>query len=123
MNLIRRHHLLLGMLLGQVVERGNGGAAHHFRELTIDLHTGIVLHGLYTGQATTLAALDTFFMSEATLDTVLAEMRQTAHTRDGCHPAVRRAVHAVRRLVDRELSGVQSTASRALRLYLDPLVA
>ncbi len=120
---IRDTSLIVDMLVDPEGEPVHGGAAQHFRELTIDLHTGVVLHGLYTGQATTLAALDAFFMSEATLESVFAAMRQTAHTRDGCHPAVRRAVHAVRRLADRELSGVQSTASRALRLYLDPLVA
>jgi type IV secretion system protein VirD4 len=39
------------------------------------------------------------------------------------HPAVRRGVNILKRLADRELSGVCSTASRALRLTLDPLVA
>ena len=50
-------------------------------------------------------------------------METTSHTLNGCHPAVQRAVHLLRRLADRELSGVLSTCARALEMTTDPLVA
>ena len=84
----------------------------------MDVHNGVCLHGLYTRQATTLRQLDDLYMSEATFELLLKDMEQTRHTSTGCHPAVRRAVRILSRLADRELSGVQSTVSRGLRLYL-----
>jgi type IV secretion system protein VirD4 len=123
MDEIRDMSLLAEILIDPDGEPRTGGSSQHFSELAMDVHTGVGLHGLYTRQARTLRELDDLYMSEATLEALLKEMEGTRHTRDGCHPAVRRAVRAVGRLADRELSGVLSTASRGLRLYLDPLVA
>ena len=95
----------------------------HFGELVTDLNIGVGLHGLYTGQAKTMRELDDFYMSEDNLMHLFRQMAKTHHTSAGCHPAVRRAMRIMSRLKGDELSGVLSTASRALRMYLDPLVA
>lgn len=120
---IRDVALLCEILVDPDGEPGVSGGEKHFSELAMDLHMGVILHGLYTRQARTMREVDDFYASEVQLETLLKEMEQTRHTSAGCHPAVRRAVRVVNRLEDRELSGVISTASRALRLYLDPLVA
>ena len=119
-----RDALLLAEMLGNPDgERPTSDAGQHFGELRTDFLIAVTLHGLYTRQATTLVGLDQFFMSEAALADTIRDMYQTHHTRNGPHRAVRRGLTMVQRLSDRELSGVQSTASRALRMTLDPLVA
>jgi type IV secretion system protein VirD4 len=123
MNEIRDMSLLCEILTNPEGEPGHDAGSQHFQELAMDVHIGVGLHGLYTRAARTLRELDNLYMSESTLEALLKDMEGTKHTRAGCHPAVRRAVRAVGRLADRELSGVLSTASRGLRLYLDPLVA
>jgi len=120
---IRDTSLVTGIIADPDGEPVYGGAAQHFRELTIDFLNAVVIHGLYTRQATTLAQLDDFFLREANLALIIKEMGATAHTTAGVHPAVRRGINILKRLADRELSGVCSTASRALRITLDPLVA
>jgi type IV secretion system protein VirD4 len=120
---IRDALLLTDMLIDPNGEPATSDAGRHFRELTNGFLLGVVLHGLYTNQATTLVQLDDFFMSEASLDAVVADMRTTHHTKAGMHRAVRRGLAMFARLADRELSGVCTTVSRSLQLTLDPLVA
>jgi type IV secretion system protein VirD4 len=120
---IRDTMLLTDILVDPEGERAHSATAQHFRDLTNVFLQGIVLHGLYTGTATTLTELDQFFFSESSMAAVLKEMESTSHTLDGVHPAVQRSVHLLRRLADRELSGVLSTVSRALQMTMDPLVA
>jgi type IV secretion system protein VirD4 len=71
---IRDGLLVADMLTNPDGEPARGGSEQHFRDITTDVLLGVVLHGLYTRQSTTLVELDHFFMSEATLDTVLHEM-------------------------------------------------
>src|SRR5712692_4114497 len=111
---MRDTQLVAAMLCDPDGEPTHGATAQHFQELAADWCIGLMLHGLYTGTATALASLDQYF-TKGKLDDILAEMQTTAHTKDGCHPAVLRAAKAVARLADREVSGVLSTASRAMR--------
>jgi type IV secretion system protein VirD4 len=113
---IRDAQLIAAMLVDPDGTAEHGGAAQHFRELAADLHTGLMLHGLYTGQAPTLAAVNALLTTQPFADLMHA-MQASAH------PAVQRAASVTANLADRELSGVLSTASRALRLWTDPLIA
>jgi type IV secretion system protein VirD4 len=113
---IRDVQIIADMLVDPDGEAERGGAAQHFRELAADLHTGLILHGLQTGQATTLAALNVLLTTRP-FEALVHDMQASLH------PAVRRAAGVTANLADRELSGVLSTASRALRLWTDPLIA
>jgi type IV secretion system protein VirD4 len=113
---IRDAQPIAAMLVDPDGTAEHGGAVQHFRELAADLHTGLILHGLYTGHTPTLATLNTLLTTQPFEDLVTA-MQASAH------PAVQRAAGVTANLADRELSGVLSTASRALRLWTDPLIA
>ncbi len=115
--------LLTDILVDPEGEPPGSATAQHFRDLCNAFLHGVVVHGFYTSQATTLRELDEFFFSEASLEAVLKEMEHTGHTEDGPHYAVVRSVRMLKRLDDRQLSGVLSTASRALQMTMDPLVA
>jgi type IV secretion system protein VirD4 len=120
---IRDAQLIADMLVDPEGTAEVGGVAQHFRELAGDLHTGLILHGLYTGQATTLAALNRLLTTDQSIAALMKTLETTAHSTAGCHPAVLRAAKATADLADREKSAVLSTARRALRLWTDPLVA
>lgn len=120
---MRETSLITGILANPDGERPRSAAEQHFQELTEMFLTGVVLHGLYTNQANTLPELDQFFFSETTLESVLKEMETTVHTGTSPHPAVVRTVRIMKRLADRELSGVLTTTARALQMTTDPVVA
>jgi type IV secretion system protein VirD4 len=115
--------LVSGILANPEGEIATSATAQHFRDLTEVSLNGIILHGLYTNQATTLQELDQFFLSEASLKAIWQDMANTAHTAAGTHYAVKRSVHILERLDDRQLGGVLSNVSRALQMTVDPLVA
>lgn len=94
-----------------------GGAAQHFRETTADLLIGLILYGLLTETAPTLAAINALLTLAPSLDDLFLTMH--AHP----HLAIHRATSMVRDMTNKELSGVLSTTRRALRLFTDPLVA
>jgi type IV secretion system protein VirD4 len=120
---VRDASLITDILVNPDGERPQTDAGRHFMALTSMFVRGITLHGLLTGQARTLPELAQFFFAEASLETILHEMETSLHSASGPHPAVRWAVRLLKRLADRELSGVCSTVARALDMTLDPLVA
>jgi type IV secretion system protein VirD4 len=120
---VRDATIVSDILVNPDGEQPHSDAARHFQGLASAFVRGVLLHGLYTQQATTLPKLADFFFSEASLEAVLREMEHAPHTSAGTHPAVLRAVYLTKRLADRELSGLCSTVAGALEMTLDPLVA
>lgn len=113
---IRDTQLITDILTDPDSDGDRGGTSQHFREMATDLLTGLVLYGLHTREATTLAAVNALLTTQPFED-LLATMHRCAH------PAVQRAASVTGQLADRELSGVVSTTARALRLFTDPLIA
>ena len=91
------------------------GTSKHFTDLAAETLHGLMLYGLYTQRARSLGALNALLR---TLDwkKLLRAMRTYPNA------AIRGSAMVLGRIEDRELSGVLSTASRALRLYGDPLI-
>jgi type IV secretion system protein VirD4 len=122
-HVIRDTDMVVDILVDPDGEAPKSGAERHFRQLTAGFLRGLLLHGLYTGCARTLPEFDRFFFSESSLHQIVKEMETTAHTPQGPHWAVVRGVRMLRRLADRELSGLLSTTARTLEMTTDPLVA
>jgi type IV secretion system protein VirD4 len=120
---VRDVTLVADMLSSPEMESSHSEVSQHFRDLcNVALVTGI-LHGLYSGAATTLKALDDLFQGENTFEDLLVEMIGTMHTEAGPHPVVLRGIAILKKLADKELSGVCSTVARALQWTMDPLAA
>jgi type IV secretion system protein VirD4 len=106
---------------------GNGAddqseMGRHFTSLASDVHVGVLAHGLYTRQATTLGAFYRLWCGNLQLADLVKAMESTRHVNGQCHPAVMHAVRLIKETADKELSGLVNTARRALRLWSDPLV-
>jgi type IV secretion system protein VirD4 len=97
-------------------------ASQHFMHNAEDMHVGVLAHGLYTRQATTLGAFYELWCGDLKIADLIAAMAATRHVNGQCHPAVIKAVRLFRETADRELSALINTARRALRLWADPLV-
>lgn len=110
---------LISDMLGQI--EGDEGprrqeASQHYQELAAEFRTGLVLYGLYSERARTLAALN------ALVRTPLKGLVQAMGASG--HPLVRQAAIVTRELGSRgEMAGTLSTVRRSLRLWTDPLVA
>ena len=91
------------------------GTSKHFTDLASETLQGLMLYGLYTQRARSLGALNAMLRA---LDwtKLMRSMRTYPNA------AIRGSAMVLGRIEDRELSGVLSTASRALRLYSDPLI-
>jgi type IV secretion system protein VirD4 len=113
---IRDTHLLADLLGDPDGQREKGGSAEHFGELADELRTGLVLHGLTTGRAPTLAAMDAMLTGAQPFPELVEEMLLNPH------PAVQRAAHVVAHMDERQLAGVLSTARRATRIFIDPRI-
>jgi type IV secretion system protein VirD4 len=96
--------------------------SRHFMENAEDMHVGVLAHGLYTRQATTLGAFYHLWCGNLAIDALFEAMAATRHVNGQCHPAVIKAVRLFRETADRERSSLINTARRALRLWADPLV-
>jgi type IV secretion system protein VirD4 len=91
------------------------GTSKHFTDLATETLHGLMLYGLYTQRARSLGALNAL-LRRLDWKKVLRDMRAYPDE------AIRGAAMVLGRIEDRELSGVLSTTSRALRLYGDPLI-
>jgi type IV secretion system protein VirD4 len=92
------------------------------RLLASDVHVGVLAHGLYSRQATTLGGFYRLWCGNLQLADLVKAMESTRHVNGQCHPAVMHAVRLIKETADKELSGLVNTARRALRLWSDPLV-
>jgi type IV secretion system protein VirD4 len=106
---------------------GDGGdhqseAGQHFRQIASDVHVGVLAHGLYSRQATTLGTCYHLWCGNLQLADLVKTMETTRHVNGQCHPAVVHAVRLIKETADKELSALVNTARRALRLWADPLV-
>ncbi len=88
----------------------------HFKDSVDMFFTGLILYGLHSGVATTGADLNDL-VSCADWKDLLQVMEAFPH------PAVQRSAKRAKRVIDKELSGLQSTASRATDVFSDPRVA
>lgn len=116
---IRDVHLVSEMLTdpeGRGVDRHSSNS-QHFIEMATEAIGGLILYGLYTQRARSLAALNAWVVQEG-FKTLMRAMRRYPH------PAIQRAAMVVTQTDGRdESSGIFSTTTRTLRLYTDPLVA
>jgi type IV secretion system protein VirD4 len=130
---IRDLSLITEILVDPDGEPNVGHENMHFRETATDFLNGIGIHGLYTGKATNLSELATLFMMDIPvlvneMDThdhhqYFPHMPDEVFTASGTHQAVKWAVSILKRVGDRELGSICSTAGRALRLAFDYNVA
>jgi type IV secretion system protein VirD4 len=89
----------------------------HFGELAQEAFLGLILYGLSTQRARSLAALNALLV-QTPLARLLPQMARSPHA------AIQRAASVLTQTDGRdERSGIVSTFLRALRLYTDPLVA
>lgn len=92
------------------------GSEEHFTPMASEAAQGLLLYGLYTQQARSLGAMDTLLTSVRF--SILLDMMERYP-----HKAIRRAAMVVNQAGERsEKSAVFTTLSRALRLYVDPLI-
>ena len=113
---MRDAQLLAQILVNPDGTEPSGGAAAHFRMLASELLTGLILYGVETGHATTLGAVNRLFTMGKPWADLVHDLQQCPH------PGVQRAAHVAGDIVDRELSGLLSTARTALQLWTDPLI-
>jgi type IV secretion system protein VirD4 len=97
-------------------------AGQHFSSMASDVHVGVLAHGLYSRQASTLGAFYRLWCGNLSLADPVKTMESTRHVNGQCHPAVMHAVRLIKETADKELSALVNTARRALRLWADPLV-
>jgi type IV secretion system protein VirD4 len=97
-------------------KKSRDDTSEHFQELVNAFFCGVLLYGLKSGIATTCADINDLVTRTHWPD-LLTVMRAFDH------PEVQRAAEVVSRIADRELSGVQTTAARALQIFSDPRVA
>ncbi len=88
------------------------------------LLTGLILHVLYAEEVKTLSSCARLLARPGSgIRDTLKRIRDTAHLGSGPHPEISILAQGMLDKADEELSGVVSTASTCLQLYLDPLVA
>ncbi len=96
----------------------------HWQKTAFTLLTGAILHVLYAENDKSLRGVATFLTNPtcSQFDT-LDKMMSTNHTPSGPHPVIAECAKEIINKAEQELSGVFSTATAALGLYRDPVVA
>jgi type IV secretion system protein VirD4 len=96
----------------------------HWQKTAFTLLTGAILHVLYAEEDKSLRGVATFLTNPkcSQFDT-LDKMLSTNHLPSGPHPIISECAKEIMNKAEQELSGVFSTATAALGLYRDPVVA
>jgi type IV secretion system protein VirD4 len=109
---------------GTASKGGGGGVEEHFRVTAQSFFTGLVLHVLYAEREKTLPRLGELLCDPShKIHDLLEVMKTTRHVAGGPHPVVAQAAAEAANKSQTELSGLISTAAKALGLYRDPNVA
>lgn len=96
----------------------------HWQKTAFTLLTGAILHVLYAEEEKSLAGVLSFLTNPkcSQFDT-LDKMISTSHLGSRPHPVIAECAKEIMNKAEQELSGVFSTATAALGLFRDPLVA
>lgn len=112
---IRDVDLITQYLLEQEVQTIQDDTGIHFRELVTQFFRGLLLYGLASGRATTLGAVQDLVTLQD-WDGLLKAMRACGLQE------VARVGQVTTAIAEKELSGLRTTAIRALSMFSDPRV-
>lgn len=112
---VRDVDLITQYLLEQAISLVQDETGLHFRELVTQFLRGLLLYGLTSGRGMTLGdAYDLVTLSD--WDALLKALRTSGHGE------VARAGQVTTAIAEKELSGLRTTAMRALSMFADPRV-